>query len=494
MEMTDKGKISVIVPIYNAVRFIPSLVRNFDSQTCRDFELIMVNDRSTDGTWRMMREFAASRPYIACVDREANGGQGAARNSGLDAATGDYVMFVDQDDCFAEDYLEIMRYVIDRDNADIGLCGTVFRFLLRTGHAPIFYDAPKGYYKACSGREAIENFLGIRSELHILGTPWSKIARRSFYERARLRFPETVGEDIVMSFKEFSLAGRVACYNSELYTFSRLNLSAQTRAGDSLKRVILETHHIPDAINSFAAGGDLPEEIRTYAVMHYFSHYVDFCTVQIDQRRLLDNYQKLLSAYHETVPPFDRRDAAHYIFFHLHVFYLIARRSRRIDLFADFVRPFRAMLQEWVSGSGSLGFSGWQEDCLQRFIAAGDDKSDRGGRSLLLEKLKLKLLSLLFRHKSCLSSKYIARALTRLAIRQSGWFDDGYFESSNPELVSGGKRGIDYFIDSGWLEHRNPNRWFDVESFMRTHREARKTGINPLVYFYLFGRGDKRVF
>lgn len=90
-------KLSVVVPVYNVEAYIDDCLNSLQIQDYSDYEIICVNDGSTDRSRKMLSEWESRLPQMKVIDR-ANGGLSAARNTGLAAATGDYVIFVDSDD------------------------------------------------------------------------------------------------------------------------------------------------------------------------------------------------------------------------------------------------------------------------------------------------------------------------------------------------------------------------------------------------------------
>lgn len=89
--------ITVIVPVYNVEKYLDKCLQSLSCQTFPDHEIICVNDGSTDDSRTILTEWESKLPYMRVIDRE-NGGLSAARNTGLEAATGKYVVFVDSDD------------------------------------------------------------------------------------------------------------------------------------------------------------------------------------------------------------------------------------------------------------------------------------------------------------------------------------------------------------------------------------------------------------
>lgn len=112
-------KYSVITPMYNSFSYMKRYFLSFDKQIFRDFELIIVDDYSTDGSYDKLQEYAAgSKLKIRSYRLKQNEGPGIARNLGMDVADGDWLIFVDSDDWVTDDILIQMNKYIDRQNPD----------------------------------------------------------------------------------------------------------------------------------------------------------------------------------------------------------------------------------------------------------------------------------------------------------------------------------------------------------------------------------------
>ncbi len=113
-------KVSVVVPVYNVERYLSECLESVISQTLSDIEIICVNDGSTDGSGAILGEYAERDPRIIVVEQE-NQGLAGARNSGLDAAIGEYVLFLDSDDWVEATMIEEVCARCVNDDADIGI-------------------------------------------------------------------------------------------------------------------------------------------------------------------------------------------------------------------------------------------------------------------------------------------------------------------------------------------------------------------------------------
>lgn len=188
----SKGKISVVVPIYNVEKQLPRCLDSLLCQTYGDFELVLVDDGSPDGCGKICDEYAARDSRIRVIHRE-NGGLSAARNSGIDAAQGEYLAFVDSDDYVAADYLEFMLDLMLDNNADIAACGAAAVY--PGGKTDV--SNTDSVLRVMDSRQALERMC-YNDGFYV--TAWDKLYRRSLFDT--VRFPEgKVFEDTGTTYK-----------------------------------------------------------------------------------------------------------------------------------------------------------------------------------------------------------------------------------------------------------------------------------------------------
>lgn len=113
--------ISIIVPCYNQAVFLPRCLDSLLEQTYKNIEIVCVNDASTDTTMDVLREYASRDDRIKIVDVE-HGGQGWARNCGIQEASGEYLMFCDSDDEFMPETCEKLYYALVKNDCDAAMC------------------------------------------------------------------------------------------------------------------------------------------------------------------------------------------------------------------------------------------------------------------------------------------------------------------------------------------------------------------------------------
>ena len=119
--MTEQERISIIVPVYRAEKYLADCLNSLINQEYHNIEIVLVVDGSPDNSLAICREFASRDPRILVVDQE-NQGVSAARNRGIELATGKYITFVDSDDYVAPDYLTVLYRDLVEHDVDVACC------------------------------------------------------------------------------------------------------------------------------------------------------------------------------------------------------------------------------------------------------------------------------------------------------------------------------------------------------------------------------------
>ena len=141
-------KISVIVPVYNTEKYIEKCLKSLDSQTMKDFEIVVVNDGSTDESGRVIKNYMRkTRLKIKYLEKE-NGGLASARNYGLERALGKYISFLDSDDYLDENLFSKLEKYMDED---IDLIKFKMKTVDEKGNVIEKLDGP--VFNVCSGEE-----------------------------------------------------------------------------------------------------------------------------------------------------------------------------------------------------------------------------------------------------------------------------------------------------------------------------------------------------
>lgn len=225
VEMLDCGMaeplLSVVIPVYNAAAFVPRCLESLLGQTWQNLEIICVDDGSTDHSWEVLRSYAARDSRVKVLHQE-NAGVSAARNRGIDAATGELITFVD-----ADDWLELNAYERILPCMEDGVDLVCFGGKVDGNVAPELLSdlAEYGRVKYQAGHVARECML--RTDVYV----WNKIFRRSKIEAEGIRFPTGIacGEDAAFYFCYAVVAGRAYYVQEYLYHYMQQAESAMAR-------------------------------------------------------------------------------------------------------------------------------------------------------------------------------------------------------------------------------------------------------------------------
>ena len=118
-------EVSVIIPVYNSEKYVEKCICSVMAQTLPELEIIIINDGSIDESGKILRKLAQKDSRIILLEQE-NKGVAAARNLGVEKATGKYLTFVDGDDYLQEDYIEKMYSLAEKETLDMVICGQTY--------------------------------------------------------------------------------------------------------------------------------------------------------------------------------------------------------------------------------------------------------------------------------------------------------------------------------------------------------------------------------
>ncbi len=224
--------ISVIVPVYNVEKYLEKCLDSILSQTFRDFEVILIDDGSGDGSGEICRRYAQEDKRVRYV-RQENGGAGQARNYGVNLAQGKYIAFVDSDDYIDARMLEVLYENITRSGADVASCGVY----------NVFQQKQTPQY------DRIETFLAPAEEAFgllllgekIPGSPCNKLYCSWIFQK--VRFPVGIFyEDVVFHTELMQEIKNVCVDTTPLYYYVHRQNSITTQKFDSRAMMFIHTY------------------------------------------------------------------------------------------------------------------------------------------------------------------------------------------------------------------------------------------------------------
>lgn len=195
--------ISIIMPLYNAEKYLKETLQSVLKQTHKNFELICIDDASNDTTIEILQAFQQQDNRIRIMSNSERMGAAISRNKGIKVANGEYITFLDGDDIFEEEMLELAYNAAKKNDVDI----VVYEYK----HMPSdkiynkqFYErSPQFIQKYCKNPFSIRDFLPV-DFLNWTGTPWNKIYRKEFIISKQLEFQSLASSNDVF-FVEMAL-------------------------------------------------------------------------------------------------------------------------------------------------------------------------------------------------------------------------------------------------------------------------------------------------
>lgn len=209
--------ISVIIPVYNVEKYVGKCLVSLVEQTFRDFEVIAVNDGSTDDSLDILRHFENKYDFIHVVHQK-NAGMSQARNAGMKQARGTYFAFVDSDDYVAPTYLQELYEACVEYHADISCCYYYYHFI----DSDILFEYPFRCHGVYTRQKAMDKLL---RDMQIQSLVWNKLYKSSLFRDYGITFPSMCFEDMATANKIFQHAETVVVLDRPLYYYNQHSMS-----------------------------------------------------------------------------------------------------------------------------------------------------------------------------------------------------------------------------------------------------------------------------
>lgn len=240
----SNSKVSFIVAVYNTQEFLPRCLDSLLNQTCRDIEIVVVNDGSTDDCAAIIAAYARKDARVRAITKP-NGGISSARNAGIDIARGEIVDFVDSDDYVEPNLAEFLVDAFAAENPEIVVFGGVCEPAERASKRIRQLLSPEA--------RVFEPFdAALLFSANAQPYPWRSAYSRDLLERESLRFAENVrfAEDVVFQFESYPLSAKTVIAPDKLYHYvmqdksltHTFNVGAKRR--DKAEAHILMLHEI----------------------------------------------------------------------------------------------------------------------------------------------------------------------------------------------------------------------------------------------------------
>ena len=228
-KVTKSKLVSIIVPVYNTSKYLRKCLDSILAQIYEEYEIIIVDDGSTDDSGDICEEYAKKSEKIKCVHKE-NSGLGYARNTGLEHASGEYITFIDSDDYVTKDYLLHLYDAIESHNVDFCKCGFFYvandGSLTGSGYSDEVFEGDEAF------SSLLPRMLGSSPEKHdyIEMCVCGVFFRRNLIEKYCIRFPserEYISEDLVFNIEylKYANGGMTIVAKDYFYRYNAQSLS-----------------------------------------------------------------------------------------------------------------------------------------------------------------------------------------------------------------------------------------------------------------------------
>lgn len=215
----DSPCISVIVPVYNVEKYLNKCIDSILSQKLSNYELLLIDDGSTDSSSEICKTFALQDHRIKYFRKE-NGGLSDARNFGIERAVAKYIVFIDSDDYIDSDYLVSLYTAIVNNDADVAMCGFKFvndKYDLIDRVSVSDFEEDK---KVISGKNLLRNVF--KKNGHVFVVVWNKIYKRKLFDTVKFE-KGRLYEDEYINFKLFWNVQKIALVDKQNYNYVQRN-------------------------------------------------------------------------------------------------------------------------------------------------------------------------------------------------------------------------------------------------------------------------------
>ena len=285
-------KVSIIIPVWGVEKYVSKCLDSLVNQTLEDIEIIVVNDGSPDNSQKIIDEYVKKYPDKVKSYIKENGGQGSARNYGIEVSTGEYIGFVDSDDFVELDMFEKLYNKAKQDKSDIVVCGS--------------YNVSEDYSK--KEKDVFVNNYDTDLENVLFGkmAVWNKIYKRNIIIDNKITFKEKVWyEDLAFTLKAIINSSKFSFIDEPLYDY--LIRQGSTMNNSNVERNLEILQAFDDVLDYIYKNKkeDYIKMIEFLAIDHiYISAIVRVLRAEADNKLKHDVIDKLINYMEKNFPNF----------------------------------------------------------------------------------------------------------------------------------------------------------------------------------------------
>lgn len=287
--------VSLIVPAYNIETYLPACLDSCLAQDFQDYEIILVDDGSTDQTPRICDDYAQKSDRITVIHQK-NAGLSAARNTGIARAKGKYLAFVDGDDLVSPDFLSKLFEVANSTRAEIVICD----FLDFSNRLPSLEQEELSLPKTASGTAATIRLLVGQENYDVV--TWNKLYARELFETIKFPVGE-LHEDNLVTYKLLASAKKVAYLDSKLYYYRRREGSIMSEQ-DLFSRLKQKERAAKEAVVYFKNSPDLKQAAEISLLLSKFAYLDNLAAGRLNDKALWQKTVKEIKSHRYKANPY----------------------------------------------------------------------------------------------------------------------------------------------------------------------------------------------
>lgn len=267
----NNALVSIIVPVYNAERFLARCIESILNQSYKNIEVLLINDGSKDNSGDIC-EYYAKKDNRVKVIHQKNSGPSVARNVGIEQSKGEYIQFVDSDDYVDNDMTESLVREME-ENIDIVLCG--FKCLLSNNNKDVFKT--NIYPKTCLTKYEFLNQFGILFKDFYINYIFNKLYRRDIITNYNIRFDPSVGwgEDLLFNISYFNQCKMISIIDKLLYNYNKMNDQSITSSFN--KDLFMYKQKMYDCVRKFLIENNSYSGLNKKIVEEKYAYSVIVC-------------------------------------------------------------------------------------------------------------------------------------------------------------------------------------------------------------------------
>lgn len=268
-----KKLVSIIIPVYNAEKFLDNCILSIRNQTYSGIEIILINDGSNDRSLSICMNHAEKDRRIIVIDQE-NKGVSAARNAGINKSLGEYILFVDSDDYIETNMIEILINFQKEKTVDIIMFG-FYIDSVGTGKIVASNFSNNTYY----GEKEIHSVLPSLIKKELINSPWNKLYSRNIIRNNNIKFDETIniGEDLLFNYHVFNNITSLRIVDNNLYHYVvRGNDSLTSKLNTNKYKMLRNVNeYMEKSFQSETNYNEVIEAIKTIQIKNTYSCLLD---------------------------------------------------------------------------------------------------------------------------------------------------------------------------------------------------------------------------